>query len=42
MIAITTLADSLYIDGRGQVCPGCEEALLGSRPGWWSSIEPPF
>ncbi|HUY47593.1 MAG TPA: hypothetical protein VMV92_17970 [Streptosporangiaceae bacterium] len=39
--AVTTLADSLYIDGCGQVCPGCEEAHF-PRPAWLGQIEPPF
>ena len=34
----TTLAESTYIDGRGQVCPGC----AGPVPDWFGQIEPPF
>ena len=39
--AATTLAESTYIDGCGQVCPGCD----GPLPAWWDDlkdIEPPF
>ena len=35
----TTLAESTYIDGCGQVCPEC----AGPRPEWWDEdFEPPF
>jgi len=34
----TTLAESTYIDGCGQVCPGC----VGPVPDWFVQIEPPF
>ena len=40
--AVTTIADSLYVDGCGQVCPECEESHFGGRPPWLGSIEPPF
>ena len=40
--ATTTLADSTYVDGCGQICPGCDEAIFGPLPGWWDTIEPPF
>ena len=40
--ATTTLADSVYVDGCGQICPGCDEAIFGPLPGWWDTIEPPF
>jgi hypothetical protein len=39
--ATTTLAESTYIDGCGQVCPGC----AGPLPAWWDDfkdVEPPF
>ena len=35
---VTTLAESFYIDGCGQVCPGC----AGPLPAWWDDIDPPF
>jgi len=38
--ARTTLDDYIYIDGCGQVCPGCDPV-----PPWWGDldgIEPPF
>ena len=31
--ATTTLADSVYVDGCGQICPGCDEAIFGPLPG---------
>jgi hypothetical protein len=31
--ATTTLAESTYIDGCGQVCPGCD----GPLPAWWDA-----
>jgi hypothetical protein len=34
----TPLAESTYIDGCGQVCPGC----AGPVPDWFAQIEPPF
>ena len=35
----TTLAESTYIDGCGQVCPTC----AGPLPEWWDEdFEPPF
>ena len=34
----TMLAESVYIDGCGHVCPGC----AGPLPAWWDSVEPPF
>ena len=40
--AITTLADSVYVDGCGQICPRCDEAIFGPLPTWWDTIEPPF
>jgi len=40
--ATTTLADSTYVDGCGQICRGCDEAIFGPLPRWWDKIEPPF
>jgi hypothetical protein len=40
--ATTTLADSVYVDGCGQICPGCDEVLFGPLPEWWNEIVPPF
>jgi len=34
----TTPADSVYIDGCGQVCPGC----AGPDPDWINDIELPY
>ena len=34
----TTLAESTYIDGYGQVCSSC----AGPVPDWFGQIEPPF
>jgi hypothetical protein len=39
---ITTTANSLYVDGCGQVCPECERIHFGGRPTWLATIEPPF
>jgi hypothetical protein len=37
--ATTTLAESYYIDGCGQVCLSCANPL----PDWWDEdFEPPF
>ena len=36
--ALTTAAESVYIDGCGQVCPRC----AGPVPAWMADIEPPF
>jgi hypothetical protein len=36
--ALTTAAESVYIDGCGQVCTGC----AGPVPAWLLDIEPPF
>lgn len=36
--AVTTVAESFYIDGCGQVCPACS----GYTPGWLYEIDPPF
>jgi hypothetical protein len=37
--ARTTLAEATYIDGCGQVCPGC----VGPLPEWWNDdLEAPF
>ena len=36
--AETSLEESIYIDGCGQVCIGC----AGPLPEWWDGIEPPF
>jgi hypothetical protein len=36
--ARTALAEAIYVDGCGQVCPGC----AGPCPEWWDNIEPPF
>jgi hypothetical protein len=38
----TTLAEPTYVDGCGQICPGCDEAIFGPLPSWWDKIEPPF
>jgi hypothetical protein len=35
---VITLAESLYIDGCGQVCDDC----AGPRPAWLDDIEVPF
>ena len=35
---ITTLAESVYVDGCGQICPAC----AGPLPAWWNDIDPPF
>jgi hypothetical protein len=35
---VTTLAESGYIDGCGQVCLEC----FGPEPEWMNDIEPPF
>jgi hypothetical protein len=35
---VANLADSIYIDGCGQVCPDC----AGPLPTWWNDIVPPF
>ncbi len=35
---VTTLAESRYIDGCGQVCPEC----FGPAPEWLDDIELPF
>jgi hypothetical protein len=34
----TTLVESVYVEGCGQVCPDC----AGPLPAWWDDIEPPF
>jgi len=39
---VTPAAGSLYVDGCGQVCRGCEDAHFGGRPEWLDEIEPPF
>jgi len=36
--ALTTVEESVYIDGCGQVCPRC----AGPDPAWMHDIEPPF
>jgi hypothetical protein len=36
--ALATMAESVYVDGCGQVCPGC----AGPLADWWDDIEPPF
>ncbi len=36
--ALTTVAESVFIDGCGQVCPRC----AGPVPAWMDDIEPPF
>jgi hypothetical protein len=36
--APTTLAESVYVDGCGQVCPRC----AGPVPAWMHNIKPPF
>ena len=35
-------ADSIYVDGCGQICPACDEDLFGPCPPWWDEVEPPF
>jgi hypothetical protein len=35
---ITTLAESTYVDGCGQVCSHC----AGPLPTWWNDVVPPF
>jgi hypothetical protein len=40
--ASTTLAESTYVDGCGQICPGCDQAIYGPRPAWMDDIELPF
>ena len=40
--AATTLADSVYVDGCGQICPGCDEALFGPCPPWWNDDRAPL
>jgi hypothetical protein len=39
---ITKRTDSTYVDGCGDICPGCDEARSGPAPEWWGKIEPPF
>jgi hypothetical protein len=39
---VTPFADSISIIECGPVCRDCEEAILGPRPDWWETIEPPF
>jgi len=34
----TTPTESVYVDGCGEVCPGC----AGPLPEWWNDVEPPF
>ncbi len=36
--AVTTVAESGYIDGCGQVCLEC----FGPEPEWTAGLEPPF
>jgi hypothetical protein len=37
--ARTTLAEATYLDGCGQLCPGC----AGPLPEWWNDdLEAPF
>ena len=36
--ALTTVEESVYIDGCGQVCPRC----AGPDPAWMAGIKPPF
>jgi hypothetical protein len=38
----TTLAESTYVDGCGQICPRCDEAMFGPRPAWYGQINPPY
>ena len=38
--AITTLADSIYVDGCGQICRECDEAIFGPLPSWWDRSSP--
>jgi hypothetical protein len=40
--AETTPAESTYVDGCGNICPGCDEDLFGPCPAWWNDIDPPF
>ena len=39
--AAITLAESVYVDGCGRICRGCDEEF-GPCPPWWNDIEPPF
>jgi hypothetical protein len=34
----TTVGEAIYIDGCGEVCPGC----IGPQPAWVDEIEAPF
>lgn len=36
-----TVAESIYIEGYGQICRRCDEATHGPRPEYWD-LEPPF
>ena len=40
--AVTSLEDSVYVDGCGQICLECDEVLFGPCPLWWADVEPPF
>jgi hypothetical protein len=40
--ALTTAAESTYVDGCGQICPPCDEAIYGPRPEWSDTIRPPY
>jgi hypothetical protein len=39
---VTPRAGSRYIDGCGQICPGCHDLHFGGSPAWMDTIEPPF
>jgi hypothetical protein len=39
---VAPLAESIYVDGCGQICRNCDEEIFGPRPDWWDTIEPPF
>jgi len=39
---VASRAESIYVDGCGQICPDCDEAIFGPCPDWWSTIDPPF
>ena len=37
-----TIEESVYVDGCGRICRGCDEDIYGPRPAWWDGIEPPY
>ena len=40
--AQTTIKETVFVDGCGRICRGCDEAIYGPRPTWWDEIEPPY